>query len=281
MRISDGEDLMSTQPTPATEQPPGPVIDDAAPFAGRSAVVTGAGRGIGRAIALALAAGGARVALVARSHDQLTRVADELADAGGSGVVVVADLAEADRFPRLLSRLDDELGPVDILINNAALIAPVGPTVSIDPDAWAAAFTLNVMAPVRLTVALLPAMLAHGWGRVVNVSSGVVAHPGSLIGTNAYTASKAALEAHSVNLAAETAHTGVTVNVYRPGRVDTSMQEWVRTQDRTATGTALVDRFTDDHAAGRLIPPAQSAAALLRRLPGASTGQIWSVTDSQ
>lgn len=272
---------MSNQPPPAAEQPPGSAVDEAAPFADRSAVVTGAGRGIGRAVALALAAGGARVALVARSRDELNRVAGELTDAGGSGVVVVADLAETDRIPRLLSRLDDELGPVDILINNAAVIAPVGPTVSVDLDAWAAAFTVNVMAPVRLTVALLPAMLAHGWGRVVNVSSGVVAHPGSLIGTNAYTASKAALEAHSLNLAAETAHTGVTVNVYRPGRVDTTMQEWIRSQDRAGAGAALVDRFTDDHAAGRLIPAERSAAALLRRLPGSATGQIWSVTDPE
>lgn len=268
---------MSTQPQSAPDRMP----DPATPFAGRTAVVTGAGRGLGRAVALGLAAAGARVALLARSREQLDRVAAELADTAGGGVVVAADLAQPDEFPRLLARVADELGPVDILINNAALIAPVGPTISVDPDAWAAVFTVNVVAPVRLTVALLPAMLTRGWGRVVNVSSGVAAHPGSLIGLNAYTASKAALEAHSLNLAAEIAHSGVTVNVYRPGRVDTSMQEWIRTRDRATAGAALVDRFTDDHAAGRLLPADQSAAALLRRLPGPDTGRIWSVTDPE
>ena len=269
---------MSDQPeTPPRARPETP---RPAWLRGRAAVVTGAGRGLGRELARQLAAGGARVALVARSRDQLDRAAAEIAEAAGSAVAVTADLAEPGQIQRLLHELDTAIGPVDILINNAAVIEPVGPTVAVDPDAWAAAFTVNVVAPARLAVALLPGMLTRGWGRVVNVSSGVVAYPGALVGTNAYTASKSALEAHTLNLAAETADTGVTFNVYRPGRVDTSMQEWIRTRDRNSAGAALVDRFTDDHAAGRLLPPEQSAQALLRRLSGPDTGQIWSVTDS-
>ena len=98
-------------------------------------------------------------------------------------------------------------------------------------------------------------MLERRWGRVVNVSSGIVASPAAMVGANAYAATKAALEAHTVNLAAELAGTGVTVNAYRPGSVDTAMQAWIRDQDPDAIGRALHDRFTERHAAGDLISP--------------------------
>jgi peroxiredoxin len=87
------------------------------------------------------------------------------------------------------------------------------------------------------------------------------------------------VEAHTLNLAAELAGTGVTVNAYRPGSVDTAMQAWIRHQDRDAVGRALHDRFTRRHAAGDLITPETSAAALIRRLDDDATGEIWDVAD--
>ena len=155
----------------------------------------------------------------------------------------------------------------------------LGASTAIDLEAFARAFTVNVTSLAELTLALLPGMLERRWGRVVNVSSGIVASPAAMVGANAYAATKAALEAHTVNLAAELAGTGVTVNAYRPGSVDTAMQAWIRDQNPDAIGRALHDRFTERHAAGDLISPEASAAALTRRLDGDATGEIWDVAD--
>ncbi|HEY0937880.1 MAG TPA: SDR family oxidoreductase [Trebonia sp.] len=122
-----------------------------------------------------------------------------------------------------------------------------------------------------------PGMLDAGWGRVVNISSAIVAHPAAMIRGNAYAATKAALEAHTVNLAAELAGTGVTVNVYRPGGVDTAMQAWIRGQDPERIGS-LRERFSQNFAAGALITPERSAAGLLAYLAGDDTGAIWDVS---
>jgi NAD(P)-dependent dehydrogenase (short-subunit alcohol dehydrogenase family) len=120
-------------------------------------------------------------------------------------------------------------------------------------------------------------MLKQGWGRIVNLSSGIAAHPEGMIGANAYATSKAGLEAHTENLAAELAGTGVTVNGYRPGGVDTAMQAWIRSQPAEEIGTALRQRFQNAYESGSLITPERSARSLITRLTGNDNGQIWSV----
>jgi NAD(P)-dependent dehydrogenase (short-subunit alcohol dehydrogenase family) len=247
---------------------------------GRTALVTGAGRGIGRAIALELAKTGVSVALVARSRDELLDSAASVRELGGTAVVITADVADPDQLARCATRARDELGGVDILINNAAVVWPLGMSAEVDPVDWAAAIGINVVAVASLTFALLPAMLEQKWGRIVNVSSGVVARPASMIGGNAYVTGKAALEAHTVNLAAELADSGVTVNAFRPGSVDTAMQAWIRGQDPDRIGVSLHQRFSRSYAEGSLITTERSARSLLDRLPGEETGQIWDVTDS-
>ena len=257
-----------------------PRLSMTAPFDGRVALVTGAGRGIGRAVALQLAEGGARVALLARSVDQLEETAATLRGEGGVALVLPADLAHPDAVAEAAATAAKELGPVDILVNNAAVVQPAGPTVSTPPAGWSSAFAVNVDAPIRLTLALLPTMLERGWGRIVNVSSGIVDHPGAMVGLNAYAATKAALEAHTLNLAAEVAGHGVTVNVYRPGSVDTAMQEWFRAQPPAEIGAALHQHFQASYEQGALITPEQSARSLLTRLAGEATGEIWNATDA-
>jgi NAD(P)-dependent dehydrogenase (short-subunit alcohol dehydrogenase family) len=122
-------------------------------------------------------------------------------------------------------------------------------------------------------------MIATSWGRVVNVSTGLAGRPHELVGGNAYTTSKAGLEAHTINLAAELEATGVTINVYRPGMVDTAMQEWLRTRDPKDVGQPLHDRFSNAYQEGKLRGADLAARALVVRIEGKQTGQIWNITD--
>lgn len=249
------------------------------PFENRTALVTGAGRGIGRAAALGLAEAGAAVVLVARSEDQLDDVATQIKEQEGIAHVVPADLGNPGQVSAVIERAIAQLGAVDIVINNAAVVSPIGPSSTVDPLDWATAVRVNVIAPATISLAFLPAMIGRKWGRIVNVSSSIAAHPDSMIGMNAYAASKAALEAHAVNLAAELAGSGVTVNIYRPGSVDTAMQSWIRAQDPADIGADLHQWFIDSHQRGSLITAEQSAQSLLARLPGGQSGQVWDASD--
>jgi NAD(P)-dependent dehydrogenase (short-subunit alcohol dehydrogenase family) len=190
--------------------------------------------------------------------------------------VVPADLADEEQRAMAAASVL-AAGRVDILVNNAATVEPLGPTAGVAAEDLRLAFEVNVVAPAALTAAVLPGMLGAGWGRVVNISSGVVAYPAGMIRGNAYAATKAALEAHTVNLSAELAGTGVTVNAYRPGGVDTAMQAWIRSQDPERIGD-LHERFNKNYAEGTLITPEHSAAALLALLADDGTGEIWSVS---
>ena len=248
-------------------------------LAGKTALITGAGRGIGRAIALGLGEGGAGVILLARTAGQLDETRALLL---GRGVpeqnirVVPAELADEEQRDHAVATMLAD-GDVDILVNNAATVEPLGPTAGIAAADLRLAYEINVVAPAALTAAVLPGMLKAGWGRVVNISSAIVANPAGMIRGNAYAATKSALEAHTVNLAAELRGTGVTVNAYRPGGVDTAMQAWIREQDPERIGTGLHERFNKSFAEGALITPEHSASVLLALLPREDTGTIWDV----
>ena len=195
---------------------------------------------------------------------------------------MAADIAN-DRQRQRVIEVGLARGRIDVLVNNAATVEPLGASAAIGAGGLRLAFDLNVIAPAALAAAAVPGMLAAGWGRIVNVSSGIAASPGSMIGGNAYAATKAALEAHSRNLAAELAGSGVTVNVYRPGGVDTAMQAWIRSQDPARIGAALHERFQRSYATGSLLTADASAAALLGHLLGPDserTGAIWDLAET-
>jgi NAD(P)-dependent dehydrogenase (short-subunit alcohol dehydrogenase family) len=249
-------------------------------LAGKTALITGAGRGIGRAIALGLGDAGARVVLLSRTAEQLGETRALLL---GRGVpaqrirAVPADLADPEQRDRAIAAVLAE-SRVDILVNNAATVEPLGPTARIAAADLRLAYEINVVAPAALAAAVLPGMLEAGWGRLVNISSGIVASPAGMVRGNAYVATKSALEAHTVNLAAELRGTGVTVNAYRPGGVDTAMQAWIRGQDPERIGAGLHERFSRNFAEGALITPERSASVLLAFLAGDDTGAIWDVS---
>lgn len=251
---------------------------------GKTALITGAGRGLGAAIATSMARAGADVVLIARTAEQLDETADAIRSTvpGANVSAVRVDLTDQEPRAVALHKLQSA-GQIDILINNAATVEPLGATMQITPEAVRAAFEINVVVPFVVTTALVPGMVEAGWGRVVNISSSVAGYPASMIRGNVYASTKAAIEAHSRNLAAELDGTGVTVNAYRPGGVDTAMQGWIRDQDPVRIGTVLRDRFINRYEAGDLINAHESAARLLDHLLGAdadATGAIWDLGDT-
>lgn len=192
---------------------------------GRVALVTGAGRGIGRAISIACGREGARVAVSARSTDELDEVVAVIREAGGEAVAVPADLADATEPSRLVAEVRNQLGPIDILVNNAGLGSSSNPkpVVDFDDDFWEMSLRINLTAPYLLCKAVLPDMLAKKKGRIITVASINGKRP-SFHGA-AYAASKHGVLGLMRTLAVETAADGITVNSICPGPVKTLMND--------------------------------------------------------
>jgi NAD(P)-dependent dehydrogenase (short-subunit alcohol dehydrogenase family) len=189
----------------------------------RTAIVTGASRGIGAATARALDAAGARVALVARNEDALDKVAAGLSH---EPVVIPADLGDVAAPARIAEQALAALGSVDVLVNNAAAAARL-PTVDTDAAIIDELLAVNVRAPLLLIAAVLPSMIDRGRGSIVNLSS-----VSGLVGTPrraAYAASKGGLDAATRSLAMELGPSGIRVNSVAPGVVDTAL--WAKNKE--------------------------------------------------
>jgi NAD(P)-dependent dehydrogenase (short-subunit alcohol dehydrogenase family) len=236
---------------------------------GRTAVVSGGGRGLGAAVARVLATEGADVAVLARSASDVDAVAGVT---GGRGLTV--DVSDADALAAALAELD----PVDVVVANAGVVWPLGKFADIDLDEWERAVAINLFGAVRLVKATLPAMLERGWGRIVTVSSGAARAPG-MPSANAYSTSKAALDLFTLHLAAELEGTGVTANAVRPGVVDTPMQEFMRAQPVEQVGAAFHERFHGLHERGELVGADEAAAFLVDQLLSGRNGEVVDIRD--
>ena len=209
------------------------------------ALVTGGGRGIGASVARELAAGGMRVAVTARTREQVEAVAQEI---GGRAFVV--DVSEPDAAERVVG----ELGEVDLLVNNAGITGAQGDAWRVDPDEWWRTFEVNVRAPYLFCRAVLPGMLARGRGRIVDVTSGAAYLPATsayAARNSAYGPSKAALHRFTELLAAQLAETPVRVFSISPGLVRTEMTSQFP-DDSPWTPPELAPRLVRAMASGRL-----------------------------
>ena len=194
-------------------------------LSGRVALVTGAGRGIGRAAAVALAAHGVRVALAARSEAELEKVRREIDEGGGEAIAFPADLAEVETPRSLVSAVVNAFGGLDILINNAGF-AKSRPISATTAEEWDRLMAVNARAPFLLCREALPHLKKSGRGRIVNISS-VVGYKG-YVNQGAYTASKHALAGFTKVLAQEVMADGIRVHLVSPGGVDTGLATRMR-----------------------------------------------------
>lgn len=229
------------------------------------AIVTGASKGIGRAIALAFGREGARVVVTARTTTELEQLAAQLRQGGAEALVVTADLANDQDLARIVAETRATFGRIDILVNNAALIHPPLDLVDFEAELWRQVIAVNLTAAALLSKAVLPAMIENRAGKIINISS-IGGRKGGK-GRSAYRVSKAGLISLTESLAAEVKAYGIDVNCICPGGVDTEgYREAFASQGRAEEP--------------RLMEPAEIAALALFLASPASSALTGSAIDA-
>ena len=188
-------------------------------LSGKVAVVTGAGRGIGKAVAVKLARQGARVALAAKTSAEINDVATEINNTGGLALAIPTDVSVPGEVQHLIQEVESQLGPVGILVCNAGVRGPTAFVQNISPEDFMEVLRVNLYGNFLCVREVLPGMIERRWGRIINLSGG-----GAFTGVRGggpYGASKSAVEGLTRTIALEVGRFGITCNALQPGRVDT------------------------------------------------------------
>jgi NAD(P)-dependent dehydrogenase (short-subunit alcohol dehydrogenase family) len=238
---------------------------------GRTALVTGGGRGLGAAIAAELAAHGAHVGVLSRTAAEVRRVA-----ASVGGTALVADVTDRDRLASVLQ----QFGAADIVVANAGVVWPLGNFAAADLAEWETAVQVNLVGAVRIVHAFVAGMIGRGYGRIVTISSGAASPPG-MPSANAYSTSKAALDMFTLHLAGELDGTGVTANAVRPGVVDTDMQTFMRGHSSEQVGSEFYQRFHGLFDRGELLAPETAAQFVVGVIRGDRNGEVLDIRTSR
>jgi NAD(P)-dependent dehydrogenase (short-subunit alcohol dehydrogenase family) len=224
---------------------------------GQVAVVTGAGRGIGRATAVTLAQAGADLSVAARTAADIEETARQVREQGSSALVVPADVSDWSAMQELEEKTFESLGPTDIVVVNAGTMQPVGETWEVSPSSWAESLRINLIGAFFTVRAFLPRMIGQRSGVIILVSSGAAGHP--VPGWSAYCAAKAGLDHFARNVAAELDERNLPIRIHTlyPGVVATSMQRRIR--NLSAEEFPRVEKYRDYHEKEILRPPEEPA----------------------
>lgn len=246
-------------PAPSAERTdPFGIVAAVTLLSGQVAIVTGAGRGLGRAVAETLAALGASVVLASRNAPELDEVVKVIKRAQGKALAQTADIADERQVRELALATARWVGPASILVNCAGMVDPMAPLARSDAALWLRNISINVGGTYLPLRAVLPGMLDRGFGRIVNISSGAATRPSA--GWTAYSAAKAAVVQMTRSLALEVEGTGVTACAFNPGAMDTEMQERIRRA--SASDFPRADEYRDAAREGRLVDPKAPARAI-------------------
>jgi NAD(P)-dependent dehydrogenase (short-subunit alcohol dehydrogenase family) len=237
---------------------------------GRVAIVSGAGRGIGRAIAVAFARQGASLYLAARTESALVETAAACHEVGGLARAVVTDVASWEQVQNLVATAIQEASQVDILVNSAGIYGPIGPTAEIDLSDWERAVEINLFAPLYLCRALMPHMIQRKQGKIILLGGGGATTP--LPNFSSYAASKAGLARLADTLAEELKPFNVQINVIAPGLVDTKLQDEVLQAGSRAGG--LYEKIKQARETGKGAVSPEIAAELAVFLASEASGKL-------
>lgn len=236
----------------------------------RVAVIAGAGRGIGKAIALAYAREAARLILAARTGDQLAAVALQCRQAGGEALPVVTDMADWQQVQNLIATSIKEFGQVDILVNSAGVYGPIGPSAQVDVAAWTKAVEINLFGTFHLCRAVMSHMMERKQGKIILLGGGGATTP--LPNFSSYAASKAGVARLADTLAEELKDYNIQVNVIAPGLVDTGLQDEVLAAGSRAGG--LFEKIKQARESGTGAVSPEIAASLAVFLASGASGKL-------
>lgn len=225
------------------------------------ALITGAGRGLGRATALAMAGKGSSVALLSRTAAELEETAGMVENIGGKALVLPADVSDEKAVREAVKKTISAFGAIHILVNNAAIVGPAARLHEVDPDDWEQTLAVNLGGVRQMCQEVIPHMLDTRGGRIINVTSGMAEFAMPMFG--AYSVSKAGLNHMTRIMAQELEGQHIQVNGLDPGVMDTSMQEEIRALGPEILGKPLHDQFVSFKTAGHLRPPEEVAGLVL------------------